>query len=304
MGKLLSQQLIGKDPRETSELSSLMDRVIYGNTSIKSAIDIACHDLSAKSCDEPLYLHLGGKIEKKIYTDFTVSVNSIDQMVADALELKERGFPSIKVKLGDSGEQDINRIRAIREAVGNEIDIRIDANQGWKVKEAITTLQSISELGIEYCEEPIDKHNYFRLKKIRKNSPLKIMADECLQDHYDARKLIKGNHVDYFNIKLGKSSGLVKAQKIIEEAEEAKIPMQIGGFVESRIVFTANCHLAHTSGLVQFFDFDSPLFHQEDPIIGGMEYQPDWEIRIPESPGLGLEVDKNFLKRCDSLIVK
>jgi L-alanine-DL-glutamate epimerase-like enolase superfamily enzyme len=304
VGKLLSQQLIGKDPRETSDISALMDKLIYANTSIKSAIDIACHDLSAKSCDEPLYLHLGGKIEKKIFTDYTVSINTVAQMVQDALAVKARGFKTIKVKLGDGGTQDVQRIQAIREAIGNDIDLRVDANQGWKVKEAIETLEAIKNEGIQYCEEPINRNNYLRLKKIRKQSPIKIMADECLQDHYDARKLIKGNHVDYFNIKLGKSSGLVKAQKIIEEAEEAKIPMQIGGFVESRIVFTANCHLAHTSGLVQFFDFDSPLFHQEDPIIGGMEYQPDWEIRIPDSPGLGLEIEKDFLKRCKSIEVK
>ncbi|MCO6357940.1 mandelate racemase/muconate lactonizing enzyme family protein [Roseivirga pacifica] len=301
VGKMLAQRLIGEDPRETAELSALMDKTIYANTSIKSAIDIACHDLAAKSCDEPLYLHLGGKINKKIYTDYTVSINTIEQMVKDAIEVKERGFPVIKVKLGDGGPQDVKRIEAIREAVGSDIGIRIDANQGWKVKEAISTLQAINGANIQYCEEPINKHNYFKLKKVRKSSPIKIMADECLHDHYDARKLIKGDHADYFNIKLGKSSGLVKAQKIIQEAEVANIAMQIGGFLESRILFTANCHLAHTSDLVKYYDFDSALFHETDPVIGGMEYQHDWEIRIPESPGLGLEVDRKFLDKCKSL---
>lgn len=304
IGKLLGEQLLGMDPRETDVISKTMDRLIYGNTSIKSAIDIACHDIQAKSFDAPVYLHWGGSIEKKIFTDYTVSVGSVEQMAEDALKIKANDFQIIKVKLGDGGAKDVQRIEAIREAVGNDIKIRIDANQGWKVKEAIRTLNDLDKFDIQYCEEPINKHNFFKLKKVRANSPIKIMADECLSDHYDARKLIQGNHCDFFNIKLGKSSGFHKAFKIIEEAEAANIAMQIGGFLESKILFTANCHLAHTSSLVEYFDFDSPLFHEFDPIQGGMEYQKNGEIRIPDTPGLGLSVDESFLKNCDSISIK
>lgn len=304
IGGIIAKRLLKKDPREHHHISSLMDQTIHGNTSIKSAIDMACYDISAKYKEVPLYLYLGGSINKKVFTDYTVSVNDVNKMVVDALKIKELGFPSIKVKLGDGKADDVERLRAIREAVGNLIDIRIDANQGWKVKEAIQVLNDIEELNIQYCEEPINRHNYFKLKKVRKNSPVKIMADECLHDHYDARKLIKGDHCDMFNIKLGKSSGIFKAQKIVEEATKAQIPIQIGGFLESRILFTANCHLAHTSDLIQHFDFDSPLFHESDPILGGMEYQENWEIRLPELPGLGLKVDLSFLKTCPSVIIK
>ncbi len=303
IGEMIGKRLLGQDPREHQDITSLMDSTIYGNTSIKSAIDIACYDLAAKYEDEPLYIYLGGSIDKKIYTDYTVSVSDIDKMVIDALRIKELGFPAIKVKLGDGKADDVKRMHAIREAVGSDIDIRIDANQGWKVKQAIQVLNGIEDLNIQYCEEPINRHNYFKLKKVRNNSPVKIMADECLHDHYDARKLIKGDHCDMFNIKLGKSSGLYKAQKIVEEADNAQIPMQIGGFLESRILFTANCHLAHTSPLIKYSDFDSPLFHEYDPVLGGMEYQKDWEIRLPEVPGLGLKVEDSFLKSCRSLRV-
>jgi len=304
IGSMLAKVLLGKDPREHDEIMATMDKSIYGNTSIKSAIDIACYDLAARDADQPLYLYLGGTLSKKIYTDYTVSVNDIDKMVIDAKRIKELGFPSIKVKLGDGKADDIARIAAIRKEVGEEIDLRVDANQGWKVKQAIEVLNGIEEFNVQYCEEPISRRNYFKLKKVKKHSTVKIMADESLFDHYDARKLIKDNHCDMFNIKLGKSSGIYKAQKIIQEAEAAQMDMQIGGFMGSRLIITANCHLAHTSEFIKYYDFDSPLFHSINPIKGGIEYQKDWEIRIPDAPGLGLKVDLSFLKTCPSVIIK
>jgi L-alanine-DL-glutamate epimerase-like enolase superfamily enzyme len=303
VGKMLSEQLIGKNALDVKAASKQMDKVIYGNTSIKCALDIALHDIAAKHKGVPLYKFLGGKIKKKIYTDYTVSVSNVPQMVADALTVKERGFPIMKVKLGQGGKEDIVRIHEIRKAVGDKIEIRIDANQGWKPAEALETLSALKPYRIQYCEEPISKQNYLKLDKIIKNSPIKIMADESVSDHYDARKMLKLGLCDYINIKLGKSSGFIKAKKIVKIADKAGIKMQIGGFLESRILFTANVHLAHTSDLITFFDFDSPLFHEIDPVIGGMEYHKDWEITLPESPGLGLSVDEDFLKKMRGITI-
>ena len=304
VGKLLGEQLLDMDPRQPGGISATMDKIIYGNTSIKSALDIAVHDIAARVKDQPLYAYLGGKLEKQIHTDYTVSVSTIDNMVAAAGDIKAQGFPVMKVKLGDGGPQDVARIEAIRETVGYDIKIRIDANQGWKVKEAIETLKALDPFDIQYCEEPISRYEYPRLKKVRKESPIPIMADESIYDHHDAEKLIEMQLCDMINIKLGKSSGLYKAQKIIQKAERAGIPMQIGGFLESRILFTANCHLAHTSELVRYYDFDSPLFMEEDPVEGGMEYQSDWEICLPDGPGLGLSIKEATLAAYRKLIIK
>jgi L-Ala-D/L-Glu epimerase / N-acetyl-D-glutamate racemase len=303
VGKLLGQQLIGIDPRNVIAASELMNSLIYGNSSIKSAIDLAVHDIAARAKNQPLYQFLGGSIKKKIYTDYTVSLMSVEKMVADALAVKAKGFPIMKVKLGDNGKKDIQRIKSIREAVGKEITIRIDANQGWGVQEAIDTLNGLAPYNIEYCEEPIARHSFLRLKQVREASPILIMADESCSDHHDAKNLIDLEACDYFNIKLGKSSGLINANKIIQHAEAANMKMQIGGFLESKLLCTANCHLAYTSDQVTFFDFDSPLFIENDPVIGGMQYQSDWEITLPNTPGLGVEVDSQFLKTTPKLLI-
>lgn len=304
VGKMLAEQLISEDPSDINRVVTIMDKMIYAHTGIKSAIEIACQDLSAQKANLPLYSHLGGQKDKTIRTDFTISLDEIDAMVQDAKDRIEQGFKTLKIKVGDNWKTDIKRLRSIREAVGAHIDLRIDANQGWKKNEAIKVLNEVAGLNIQYCEEPINKRKYFQLKKVINNSPIKIMADESLMDHIDAQKLIKGGYCDYFNIKLGKSSGLHKAGKILEIAEKHGILTQIGGFVESRLLFTANCHLAYTSAQVKFFDFDSPLFHEFDPIIGGMEYQPDWTITIPEEAGLGLKIDEDYLKECKSMVVE
>jgi len=303
IGQLIGQQLIGQNPSEHKIIMALMDSVIFGNTSMKSAFDIACYDLAAQAKEQPLYAYLGGNIEKKIFTDYTISVNNIQQMTSDAEHIKEHGFPAIKVKLGDGQVNDVNRVEAIREVVGKKIDIRVDANQGWKVNEAIAILNELSELNVQYCEEPISRRLHYELKNVRKKSNTLIMADESMFDHHDAHYLIKMGHCDMLNIKLGKSSGLFKAMKIIEAAEKVEMKMQIGGFLESRLLITANCHLAHCSELLQYYDFDSPLFHSIDPIKGGVEYQTDWELRLPDSPGLGLQIEEDFLKKCDQVSI-
>jgi len=295
--------LIGKDPHDHEQNMALMDSVIFANTSIKSAFDIACYDLAAKAMELPLYQYLGGTIRKKLVTDYTVSVSDPQQMVEDALEIKALGFLAIKVKLGDGKASDIDRIQKIRAAVGNGMDIRVDANQGWTIDEAIHTLGELHQFNVQYCEEPISRRDDYQLHRVKEKSPVKVMADESLFDHLDAKKLIQGNHCDMFNIKLGKSSGLLKAQKIVQEASQQEIEMQIGGFLESRIVVTASAHLAHTHDLIKYVDFDSALFHAIDPIQGGLVYEKNWEISLPDSPGLGIDIDQDFLSHCQSVLI-
>lgn len=304
VGQMLAKALLNTDPSQHDIIMQRMDQVIFGHTGIKSAIDIACYDLAAKAKDQPLYTYLGGSIEKKIYTDYTVSVGSIEQMVADALKIKSQGFPAIKIKLGDGKVDDVQRVAAIRKAVGTSIDLRVDANQGWTLKQAVNVLNELSKLGVQYCEEPIFRKKYYQLQKVRKESKTKIMADECLFDHHDAKALINGGHCDMFNIKLGKSSGLFKAQKIIKAAEKKKMDIQIGCFMESRLGITASCHLALSGHLIKYFDMDSPLFHQIDPILGGIAYEKDWQIKLPDEAGLGLMIDDVFLKSCEQITIQ
>jgi L-Ala-D/L-Glu epimerase len=299
----LSKSLIGRNPLDIAGCSDEMDRIIYGNSSIKSAFDIALHDIASQNAGLPLYAFLGGNNNKTLRTDYTVSLGLPEQMALDAQEIKDQGFQIIKVKLGEDAETDIFRIKAIREQIGNKIPLRLDANQGWDTQSAIRVLNALASCNIQFCEEPIPRWNFMELSAVRKQSPIMIMADESCCDDHDAKRLIDLHACEAFNIKLGKSSGIYKAQKIIRLAERSNIQLQIGGFLESRIGFTASAHLALTSDNVKFCDFDTPLMFCENPVIGGIQYDGNGVIELPDTPGLGASLNPEYLGQLTSFAV-
>ncbi len=303
VGQYFAKALKGKDPLDIESCIQLMDKIIYGNTSIKSAFDIAFYDIASQEAGMPLYKFVGGENNKTIITDYTVSIDEPGKMAIDALKIKNEGYPAIKVKLGKDGKKDVERIRAIRAAVGNEIPVRIDANQGWKVKEAIETLNALAEFDIQHCEEPIARWKYMKLPKVKKNSPIPIMADECCGDEHDAERLIELNACDYFNIKLGKSGGIFKALKMVKMAEEAGIHLQIGAMLESRLAMTAFAHFSLCSPMIEHYDFDTALMFVEDPVTGGIVYEKNGVVKVPETNGLGATIGQTWLNKMQRITI-
>lgn len=293
VGEYFATLLANKNALDIPARIADMDKLIYGNNSIKSAFDMALYDISAQHAGVPLYAFLGGKKDKVIFTDYTVSIGEIDKMAADAVKIKEQGYPAIKIKLGQDGKKDVERIKAIRAAVGNDIPLRIDANQGWNVEEAILTLNALASFSIQHCEEPIPRWDYMNLPKVKKASPIPIMADESCGDEHDAERLLNIDACDYLNIKLGKAGGIFKALKIVELATKKNMPLQVGAFMESRLAMTAFAHFALCSPLIVHFDFDTALMFSEDPIAGGIVYEKNGLIHVPEKAGLGAEMESN-----------
>ncbi len=287
VGKYFEKVWIGKDALQVEERMSELDKIIYGNNSIKSAFDMALYDIAAQNAEQPLYRFLGGSKNKIIATDYTVSVADSAKMAVDALKIKEAGFPVIKVKIGKNGKEDVLRIKAIREAVGYDIPIRVDANQGWGFEEAIETLNALAPLNIQHCEEPLPRWAFMQLPEVKKQSPILIMSDESCCDHNDAQRLIDLKACDRINIKLGKSGGIFKALKMIQLAEAANMEIQIGAFLESRIAMTAFAHLALCSNNITYYDFDTALMFSEDPVEGGIIYKDNGIIEVPDIPGIG-----------------
>jgi L-Ala-D/L-Glu epimerase len=303
VGKYFALALRDLNALDIKTCIRVMDKIIYGNTSIKSAFDIALHDIVAQHAGVPLYRFLGGKNNKTLFTDYTVSIDEPAKMAADALKIKNKGFPAIKVKLGNDGKKDIKRIAAIRKAVGMKIPIRIDANQGWKINEAISTLQALEPFNIEYCEEPVARWKFMRLKKVKDNSPIPIMADESCGDEHDAERLIRLKACSMLNIKIGKAGGLFKAGKIVKLAEAAHMEMQVGAFMESRLGMTAFAHFALSSPMIHHYDFDTALMFTEDPVSGGIQYAENGKITMTETPGLGASIEDKVLNEYEKISI-
>jgi L-Ala-D/L-Glu epimerase len=286
VGDYLKTCLLGQDALDLETCLHRMDAAIYGNQSIKSAFDIALHDVIARASGLPLYALLGGR-QRALVTDHTVSLGEVDDMVAEAVALVNRGFPAIKVKLGATPDDDLRRIRRIREVVPPDIPLRLDANQGWDLEMAVRLLAQLDGMNIEFCEEPIPRWDFMRLAQVRRASAVPVMADESCCDEHDLQRLIELGACDCANIKLGKSGGLARGLKMVRLAEAAGMKVQIGGFLESRLAMTASAHLAMTSACVAWCDFDPPLMLAEDPVIGGVTYGSGGTLALPDTPGLG-----------------
>jgi L-alanine-DL-glutamate epimerase-like enolase superfamily enzyme len=301
VGQYFAKILKDKNALDLAGCIEAMDKTIYANSSIKSAFDIALHDIAAQHSGVPLYRFLGGENNKILETDMTVSMGDPQKMKADAVRFQQEGFPAIKVKLGGTLEEDVARIRAIREGIGPDLPLRIDANQGWGTAgNAIAVLQALASFDIEHCEEPISRHRFMELSRVSVSSPIPIMADESCGDDWDAERLIQLKACQMFNIKLGKSGGFFKGKKIAELGAAAGMHMQVGGFMESRLGMTAAAHLALSNDHIHYCDFDTPLMFTEDPVIGGIRYLENGVIEMPEVPGLGAVVDEAYLQKAES----
>jgi L-Ala-D/L-Glu epimerase len=272
------------------------------NATIKSAFDMALHDLAAKAAGQPLYRYLGGK-KKPLETDLTIGIDTPEKMAQTAAQFKADGVRIIKIKLGKNGPQDVERVRRIRDTVGPGIILRIDANQGWDFETARQALQAMGPLDIQFCEQPMRSWNDYRLPELRRLSPVKIMADESVFDHHDAERLLAADACDYVNIKFAKAGGILEATRVNTVCERANIPCMMGGMLESRVALTAFAHFALVHDNIRFYDMDTCLLgHTADPVAGGVQYR-GYFLEIPDVPGLGADVDNVFLSQCERITV-
>jgi L-alanine-DL-glutamate epimerase-like enolase superfamily enzyme len=273
-----------------------------GNSTIKSAFDMALYDITAKNANLPLYKFLGGN-KKRVETDITIGLATPQLMAEKALEFKQSGATVLKVKLGKDAKSDVERIRQIRQAIGSEIKIRVDANQGWSFDDAVYALQAIGQYDMEFCEQPMRTWYDDRLPELKKLSPVKIMADESVYNHHDARKQINSNSCDYINIKFSKSGGIFEAKRIHDVAAEKNIPCMMGGMLESRIALSAKLHFVYASPNIRFYDMDTCMLgHLADPCTGGVTYE-GYFLNMDDTPGIGADADESFLADCQKFVV-
>ena len=302
MAKEFAQLWKEKDALDIpSRLRQLHD-FAAGNSTIKSAFDIALYDIAAKNAGLPLYQFLGGA-KRKIESDITIGIAEPGEMAQKAIELKQSDATILKVKLGKDAKSDVERIRQIRQAVGEEMKIRVDANQGWSFEDAVFALQNIGKYNIEFCEQPMRTWYDDLLPELRQLSPVKIMADESVFNHHDARKQIESNSCSYINIKFSKSGGINEAQKIHDVAAEKGIPCMMGGMLESRIALSAKLHFVYASPNIKFYDMDTCMLgHLADPCVGGVKYD-GYFLNIDDAPGIGADADDTFLSHCEHFII-
>lgn len=284
----ISKAILGRDVDDFEDIMVAVQKSIVGNTSAKAAVDMALWDLYGQLYHLPVYKLLGGA-RKNIVTDITISVNDPDTMVRDALIALDRGYDCLKMKVGINPDLDVARLKAVRQAVGNDVSIRIDANQAWNPKQAVRILNAMQEQGlqIELVEQPVAAHDLEGMKYVTDRSFVPVLADESLYSPADAATILRTGAANLLNIKLMKCGGLYNALKICTMAEVYGVECMIGCMLEAKISVNAAVHLACARKVITKVDLDGPVLCSEDPILGGSCFD-EKNITVSDGPGLGI----------------
>ncbi|MDO4620006.1 MAG: dipeptide epimerase [Lachnospiraceae bacterium] len=290
----IAPAVCGMDLDDPEAIFAAMEKCIAKNTSAKAAVDIALYDLLAKLNRKPLFRLLGeqsgSSVRTELETDLTISVNEIDEMVRDSISAVNQGFRILKVKVGKGGEKDVARIREIRQAVGPDVLIRVDANQGWTREEAVRTITMMEDAGlqIELVEQPVSCHDFKGLKYVTDACETPILADESVFSVEDAERIIEEHAADYLNIKLMKTGGIHNALRICDLADQNGIRCMAGCMLESKVSVSAAAHLTGARSCITMADLDGPSLCSIDPYEGGPIFEGA-KIILPDSLyGIGI----------------
>lgn len=276
---------------EIFDLETIMQRMhasIVNNTSAKAAVDMAVYDLYAKALGQPLYKVLGGA-KRKIETAHTISYNPIDEMVRDSQQAVQDGFGILNVKVGKNGLKDIENLLAIRKAIGTDIRIRVEANQGWSPQEAVRIIGMLEDEGMqaELVEQPVKAHDLAGLKFVTQHVQTPIVADESVFSVTDAIHIIQTQSADLINIKLMKTGGIHEALKICTVAETYGVDCMIGCMLESKISVSAAAHLAAAKNCIAMVDLIGPAFFKTEAYEGGPLFNGG-TIKLGDANGIGI----------------
>jgi L-alanine-DL-glutamate epimerase-like enolase superfamily enzyme len=285
----------GRDPFTLAAIMAEMDGFSPANTSMKAALEMAIWDICGKLAGQPVYKLLGG-YRDSFETDITIGMGTPAEMANKATKYVQDGFKTLKIKLGDGPEPDTARMKAIRDAIGYDIKLRTDANQGWSAAETVHALRMMEKYQTQICEQPVPYWDVEGLKFARDNSPTPIMADESVHSPHDAFAVVRENAVDCINIKLMKSGGLLRGAQIATVAAAAGVTCMVGCMEETRLALTAGAHLVCSQKNIVYADLDAFLELSVDPVIGGMQIK-DGVVTLPNTPGLGVDIDPAFFSK-------
>jgi L-alanine-DL-glutamate epimerase-like enolase superfamily enzyme len=295
IGRSLVPFIKGKDAFSLPRIISDMESFTPGNSSIKAAFETALWDVCGKVAGQPI-CNLLGCYRDSFETDMTVGMDPPEVMAEKARGIVQRGFRAVKIKVGIDPAKDIERIQAVRAAIGPKIKLRIDANQGWSPAECVQVLRGVVEQQLQFCEQPVPYWDWAGLRFIRDSVSTPIMVDESVHVAHDAIVGIRERAMDMINIKLMKCGGILQAVRIAQVADAANIKCMLGCMDESRLGLTAAAHVVASQKNVEFADLDAFLFLDTDPVIAGMELR-DGVLYMPKGPGLGLDVDPGFIAK-------
>lgn len=293
INNFIAPAIMKRSIEDFDEILLALHKSIERNFSAKAAVDMALFDLRSKDLAVPLRTFLGGA-QKRVETDATISLGTGDIMAANAIQVVKDGFKILKVKLGSNVKADLERIIAVRKAVGNKIVLRVDANQGWNEHDAILFIIKAEEAGInlELVEQPVAAWNLEGMKRVKAAVSTPIAADESVYSAFDAQRILSMGAADIINIKLMKCGGLSKAMDICRIAEEYNAKCMIGCMLETGLAINAAAQLAASQKVIHKADLDGIYLCSYSPYDGAT--MCDGALILNQNLGIGCNADNFF----------
>ena len=285
---VIEPMLRGSDSIRYSYQLNKLIAPLKNHPSALAMIDMALFDIMGKKANLPVYKLLGG-FREKIKTSITIGILPINETVSTAKEFVEQGFSILKIKGGSDVDEDIERMKKVRETVGKSILLRFDANQGYSVYESLKFVEETRKVKIEILEQPTKKQEPDLLGRVTNNVPIPVMADESLMNLVDAFKLARKDLVDTVNIKLMKVGGIDVALKINSVAKAANLEVMVGCMDESALGIAAGLHFALAKPNVFYADLDGHLDLLDDPASGAVILKKG-TLYPTDNPGLGFNL--------------
>ncbi len=285
----ITTALDGLGPDDLTEALRRLQGAAQANFGAKAAVDVALHDLAARRVGRTLQGFLGSTATT-VRTDVTLSAGDADALVEAAKDRVRDGFDVLKVKVGTgNAAADFERVRRVREAVGPAPRIRLDANQGWNRRDAVTAIRALEEAGcaIELVEQPVAAADLEGMAWITDRVSTPILADESVYGVRDLVNVIRHGAADLVNVKLAKCGGLGPARTLLELAREHGLGAIVGSMMESHVGVGAAAALVAAYPTTAVNDLDAAWWLEQPPVDGGITYAGS-TIHLPTTPGLGV----------------
>jgi L-Ala-D/L-Glu epimerase len=297
----LAPVVVGRAVSDIAGALAAMDRGCWANPFAKSAIEMAMLDAWGKAEGRPVYDLLGGAARGlALPIRFSLAAASPEATAENARRRVAWGHRTVKVKVGLDPKADVARVRAVREAIGPDVRLTVDANGGWSVEDAVRALNEMRPLELTLAEQPVRREDLDGMAEVRRRVEVPVMADEGVFTIWDAQQALKKESCDIISVYPGKNGGITISKRIAELAAERGVACAVGSNLELDPGTAAMCHLsvatANIAAEKYHGDILGPLYHEASVVKDPLRLE-NGTVWCPDRPGLGVEADWEVIER-------
>lgn len=290
-------EIVGMNPSNINKIIEVTSKLTQDQIGAAVGVELACVDLICRRNGIALYDYVGGAVLDQLYFNGWIGELPPDEAAIEAKRWADAGFKSLKIKVGNDLGKDSARVMAVRDAVGQNVQLRMDANQQCTVDQALALCHAVKSCDMQLFEQPTPKDDLLGLARVRRKCGIPIMADESISDHQSLIRVIKADCADYVKFGIKQAGGFLQAARMIATAESAGLPVVLGHGWGLDLSTTAEIMLGATSrNVLSGLECVGPLKVLDTVATTSLDISSGF-IPLPSGPGLGIDLDESKLMK-------